>query len=288
MVSAGASHGGQDSCGARGSKGLVVVRGGGDLASGTIARLRVAGYPVIALETARPLAVRRGVSFSEAVYDGSATIEGIEARRADGPDACDALLARGIVPVLVDPDADCLGALAPLCVVDAVMAKRNIGTGLSMAPIVIALGPGYEAGADVHAVIETMRGHDLGRVIWRGPALADTGCPGEIGGRGTERVLRAPVGGRLEARAAIGDRIEAGGLVARVRAGGVIEDIRSSFEGMLRGLLRDGMDVTAGMKVGDVDPRCERSHCFSISDKSRAIAGGVLEALLRLEAGLER
>ena len=278
--------------GARGMKKLVVVRGAGDLASGTIARLAVAGFPVMALETARPLAVRRGASFSEAVYEGSAVIEGLEARRAERPEDCPGLLGQGLVPILVDPDARCLALLSPFCLVDAVMAKRNIGTRASMAPVVIALGPGYRAGpgrgreADAHAVIETMRGHDLGRVIWEGEALADTGCPGEIGGKSAERVLRAPLAGRFRPLKAIGDRVEAGGLVALVAAGGVTTGIPSSFDGILRGILRDGMDVEAGTKVGDIDPRCERGHCFSISDKSRAIAGGVLEALLHLEAEL--
>ena len=278
--------------GARGMKRLVVVRGAGDLASGTVARLAVAGFPVIALETDKPLAVRRGASFSEAVYEGKAVIEGLEARKAERVEDCSGLLDRGLIPVLVDPEARCLAALSPFCLVDAVMAKRNIGTRISMAPIVIALGPGYTAGsgacdgADAHAVIETMRGHDLGRVIWEGAALADTGCPGEIGGKSAERVLRAPRSGRFEALRAIGDRVEAGGLVARVSYGSGASEIRSSFAGIIRGLLRGGMDVQEGMKVGDVDPRCERGHCFSISDKSRAIAGGVLEALLHLEAEL--
>ena len=260
--------------GARGMKKLVVVRGAGDLASGTIARLAVAGFPVMALETARPLAVRRGASFSEAVYEGSAVIEGLEARRAERPEDCPGLLGQGLVPILVDPDARCLALLSPFCLVDAVMAKRNIGTCASMAPVVIALGPGYRAGpgrgreADAHAVIETMRGHDLGRVIWEREALG------------------APLAGRFRALKAIGDRVEAGGLVALIAAGGVTTGIPSSFDGILRGILRDGMDVEAGMKVGDIDPRCERGHCFSISDKSRAIAGGVLEALLHLEAEL--
>jgi len=291
-VAAGVAGGINMVLGARGMNRLVVVRGAGDLASGTIARLAMAGFPVVALETDRPLAVRRGASFSEAVYEGSAIIEGLEARKAERAGDCRGLLERGLIPVLVDPQARCLESLSPFCLVDAIMAKRNIGTKLSMAPIVIALGPGYRAGrdagrsADAHAVIETMRGHDLGRVIWEGEALADTGCPGEIGGKASERVLRAPFAGRFEALRAIGDRLESGGLVARVVAGGCASEIRSSFEGTIRGLLRDGMDVEAGMKVGDIDPRCERSHCFSISDKSRAIAGGVLEALLHLEAEL--
>jgi len=290
MVTAGVAGGIGKAFGTRGMGRLVVVRGAGDLASGAIARLVMAGFPVVALETQRPLAVRRGASFSEAVYEGRAVIEGIEARRAEGAGDCRGLLGRGLVPVLVDPEARCLADLSPFCLVDAVMAKRNIGTNPSMAPVVIALGPGYVAGrgagVDAHAVIETMRGHDLGRVIWEGRALADTGCPGEIGGKSAERVLRAPLAGRFEALRAIGERIEAGGSVARVTAGGRQAEIRSSFEGILRGLLRDGLDVEAGMKVGDVDPRCERAHCFSISDKSRAIAGGVLEALLHLEAEL--
>lgn len=265
---------------------LVIVRGAGDLASGVIARLFMSGFPVMALEAAEPLAVRRGASFSEAVREGRTEVEGIVASRAGSKAECRELLGRGLVPILVDPDAGCLAEFHPLCLVDAIMAKGDSGTRRSMAPIVIGLGPGYAAGREVDAVVETMRGHDLGRVILEGKALPDTGCPGEIGGKSQERVLRAPRGGRLETRCAIGDRVDAGALIATIRSSGGAADIRASFRGMLRGILPDGMEVEAAMKVGDIDPRCELSHCFTISDKARAVAGGVLEALLHLASRL--
>lgn len=264
---------------------LVVVRGAGDLASGVILRLFRSGFKVIALEVASPLAVRRTVSFSEAMYEGEAWVEGLGARKASGFEDCASILEAGQVPLLEDPSCGILGECAPLALVDAIMAKRNLGTAIDLAPLVIALGPGFEAGLDVHAVVETKRGHDLGRVIWSGRAEANTGRPGIVEGRGPERVLRAPVDGLLETLHEIGDIVEEGEVLARVRGGGGAAEVRAAFKGLLRGMLRPGLEVPAGLKIGDLDPRCELGHCYTVSDKSRAIAGGVLEAILAGKAG---
>ncbi len=257
---------------------LVVVRGAGDLATGVILRLVRAGFRVVALETAHPSAIRRTVSFSEAMYDGSARVEGLCALR------CDALPERWApgdpVAVLEDPRGDLLTRLRPAALVDAIIAKRNLGTFLEMAPVVVALGPGFTAGVDAHAVVETNRGHDLGRVLLSGSAEANTGVPGLIAGHGSERVIHAPRAGRVEALCAIGDTVAAGDPVLAI--GG--EPVPSAIGGVVRGLIRPGFEARAGLKVADVDPRCVREHCFSVSDKARAIAGGVLEALLMLGA----
>ena len=258
---------------------LVLIKGAGDLASGVAARLRRSGFPVVMTELPQPLMVRRAVCFGEAVYEGQVMVEDIPARRVANAVEARAILADGAIPVMVDPEASCRAALAPGVVVDAIMAKRNTGTTPADAPLVIALGPGFTAGIDCHAVIETNRGHWLGRVIRKGSAQPDTGTPGEVGGRSGERVLRAPAGGILEARAAIGDRVVAGQVVAMVGDA----ELRAGCNGVLRGLIHPGLTVTAGLKVGDVDPRAERQHCFAISDKSLAVGGAVLEAILQYE-----
>ncbi len=264
--------------------GLVLIRGAGDLASGVAARLHRSGFPVVMTELPQPLMVRRAVCFGEAVYAGEARVEEITAYLAPDADAARALIAAGSIPVLVDPDGQCRVVLEPRVLVDGVMAKRNTGTRRNDAPLVIALGPGFTAGADCHAVIETNRGHFLGRVIWEGLAEADTGTPAEIGGRGEERALRAPGAGVLRANARIGDRLGAGDLIATVGS----EPVRAAFSGVLRGLIHDGLTVTAGLKIGDLDARATVQHCFTISDKSLAVAGGVLEAILSAQAGRNR
>jgi xanthine dehydrogenase accessory factor len=255
---------------------LILIKGGGDLASGVAVRLWRAGFPVVMTELPQPLMVRRAVSFGEAAYDGQTTVEGITAQRADDAAAARTILAAGRIPLVIDPAAACRTTLHPAVLIDAIMAKRNTGTTRADAPLVIALGPGFSAGDDCHAVIETNRGHWLGRVIWHGAAQPDTRVPGEVGGMRIERILRAPADGVLEPRAAIGDRVTLGQVVGTV--GGA--PLMAGCAGVLRGIAHAGLTVTAGTKVGDVDPRAERQHCFSISDKSFAIAGGVLEAVL--------
>ncbi len=253
---------------------LVVVKGGGDLGSGVAWRLHRCGFRVVILEQPQPTVIRRAVAFASAVFEGEVTVEGVRGRRAALGEV-EGLLAQGMVPVLVDPEARSLGVLQPAVLVDAIVAKRNTGTQITDAPLVIALGPGFCAGRDCHAVVETARGHFLGRVYWQGEALPNTGIPGEIAGVGEERVLRAPADGRFEALAEIGDRVEAGQVVARVQG----EPVVTRIHGVLRGLLHPGLQVRAGQKVGDVDPRGERRFCFTISDKALSIAGGVLEAI---------
>ncbi len=255
---------------------LVVVRGGGDLASGVAFRLFRAGFRVIVTEIEQPTAVRRPVAFAEAVYAGETTVEGVTARRATSIDEAERLLEGEVIPVLIDPSAEGVRQLHPQAVVDAIMAKRNTGTSLSDASVVIGLGPGFTAGVDCHAVVETNRGHYLGRVITKGPASADTGVPGAIGGETERRILRAPATGIMQAKRPIGEFVRQGERVAEV--GG--EPVRSQLDGVLRGLLHDGLHVAQGTKLGDVDPRANPEHCFTISDKSMAIAGGVLEALM--------
>lgn len=258
---------------------LVVIKGGGDLASGVAHRLHQAGFQIIITEIAQPTVIRRAVAFAGAVYDGEVTIEGVTARLVTDPAAALAATGRGEIAVLVDPRGEVIAALRPDIVIDATLAKTNLGTTKDQANIVIALGPGFTAGRDVHAVVETQRGHYLGRVIWQGEAAANTGIPGPVMGYAEERVLRAPADGTFKARKAIGDMVTAGETVATVN--GV--PMKATISGVLRGLLHDGLQVTRGMKAGDVDPRGERDFCFTISDKARAVAGGVLEAVLHLQ-----
>jgi xanthine dehydrogenase accessory factor len=255
---------------------VVLVRGAGDLASGVAMRLHRAGFAIVMTELPEPLMVRRAVCFGEAVWEGAVTVEDITAVHvADLTAAYDTLAARQI-PVLVDPAGLCRTELAPGIVVDAIMAKRNTGTAITDAPLVVALGPGFTAGVDCHAVIETHCGHWLGRVYWQGAALPDTGVPGEIGGEAARRVLRTPSGGIFTGRAAIGDPVETGQLLGTVDETPLI----ATCNGILRGLIRSGVYVAAGVKIGDIDPRAERGHCFTVSDKSLAVGGGVLEASL--------
>jgi xanthine dehydrogenase accessory factor len=263
---------------------LVLIRGAGDLASGVAWRLRRCGFPVVMTEIERPLVVRRTVSFAEAVFAGQATVDGVTARRAADVAEARRLLAEGVIPVLVDPAAACRSELQPAALLDAIMAKVNTGTAIDDAPLVLALGPGFVAGQDCHAVIETNRGHDLGRVIWQGAAEPDTKTPGEVGGYKGARVLRAPAGGHVHARAAIGDTVQEGEVVAHIDGAPVV----APFSGVLRGIVHPSVAVHAGMKIGDLDARAERRYCFTISEKSLAIAGGVLEAILTYASGHHR
>ena len=262
---------------------LVVIRGGGDLATGTALRLYRAVMEVVVCETAVPTSIRRTVCFSEAVRLGETEVEGVTARLAALPDLPD-LLGLGIVPVLADPEGACIPALAPDAVVDAIIAKRNLGTRMDMAPVVVAAGPGFTAGVDCHAVVETMRGHYLGRVIYDGAALPNTDVPGLIGGYAGERVLRAPADGVFRGVKRIGDHVRAGEAAGYVDGAPMV----CTIDGVLRGLLADGVPVRRGMKSGDVDPRCAPEHCLCASDKALAVGGGVLEAILLLSGVLRR
>ncbi|WP_297210251.1 selenium-dependent molybdenum cofactor biosynthesis protein YqeB [uncultured Flavonifractor sp.] len=255
---------------------LVLIKGAGDLATGTAVRLYRAGFPVVMTDIAQPTAVRRTVAFCQCIYDGVTEVEGITARRAADETEAQTILAAGEIPVLADPEARILKQLPFDAVVDAILAKRNLGTAITDAPVVLALGPGFTAGADCHGVIETQRGHDLGRLILAGPAAPNTGVPGNVGGYTRERLIRAPADGPFEPVAAIGQQVALGEVVARVN--GV--PAAAQLTGIVRGMLPAGIWVTEGMKAGDIDPRCAVHNCFTVSDKARAIGGGVLEGLL--------
>ena len=273
-------------------KDLIVVRGAGDLATGTIHRLKKAGFRLLVLEAEHPAAIRRQVALSEAVYAGSARVEDVEAVRMDVDLAekknrkelleqeMERIWKKDGVPVLVDPAGLSIAALRPAVVVDAILAKKNLGTTKEMAPLVIALGPGFTAGEDVDVVIETKRGHNLGRVIRSGSAVPNTGIPGIIGGYGKERVMHAQAEGLLRNVASIGDIVEARAVIAEIETENGTVPVEASLSGLLRGLIRDGYPVTKGFKIADIDPRQEElQNCFTISDKARCIAGSVLEVI---------
>jgi xanthine dehydrogenase accessory factor len=261
---------------------LVAVKGAGDLATGVMHRLYRAGFTVMATELPQPTVLRRTVAFAEAVTLGQVTVEGVTACRISSVEDIQEAITNGFVPIVVDPDGIVLRQLQPQVLVEATLSKYNSGVTMNDAPIVIALGPGYEAGKDVHAVIETNRGHNLGRVYLQGSAEPNTGVPGTIGGYTGERLLRAPCAGRLYGVRQIGDQVQAGEMVAVIKSGEDTAPITAAISGILRGLVRDDLTVSSGMKVGDIDPRAIRDHCFTISDKSRAVGGGVLEAILYL------
>ena len=267
---------------------LVIVRGAGDISTGTIHRLFKAGFDVLVLETERPSAIRRRVAFSEAVYDGAATVEGVTATRIADTGEISATLAWGEVPLLVDPSGESIRLLRPAAVVDAILAKRNLGTSMDMAPLTVALGPGFMAGRDVRYVIETMRGHDLGRIIASGSATPNTGVPGMIGGYGAERVIHAPAAGVFRLLRDIGSVVEAGEAVGCIATPEGDVPVRAKIAGLLRGILRDGYTVPKGFKLADVDPRLDQlKNCATISDKARCIAGSVLE-LVSAQANMEK
>lgn len=255
---------------------LVVVRGGGDLATGVAARLHRCGFGLIVLEIAEPLAVRRLVALAEAVYSDEIVVEELRGRRVDGVAEALRVIEAGGVPVMVDPKGTCMPDISPLGLIDARMRKAPNELGIRAAPLIVGLGPGFIAGVDCHAVVETQRGHHLGRVYWAGGAAPDTGVPEPVAGKGPERVLRAPRAGVLRGVRSLGDIVDAGEPVAAVD--GV--EIRAPFRGAVRGLLHDGLKVGEGAKVGDLDPRAEPKYCREISDKALAVGGGVLEALL--------
>lgn len=261
---------------------LALIKGAGDLATGVALRLYRSGFSVVMTELAHPTVVRRTVAFAEAVAAGHARVEGVDGVLADDVAGVRCLLARPAIAVIVDPEATVRRELQPALLVDAIVAKRNLHTRISDAPAVVALGPGFVAGRDVHAVIETQRGHTLGRVITSGEALPNTGVPGEVGGHGAKRVLRAPVDGVVRGVREIGDRVRVDEIVVYV--GDV--PVHSQLDGVLRGLIRPGLQVSAGLKLGDVDPRGSREHCSLVSDKAMAIAGGALEAACALLGGV--
>lgn len=303
---------------------LIICRGAGDLATGIIHRLYRAGHRVIALETDYPAAIRRQVSFCEAVYDGSAAVEGVTARLVpaltdaetdtetysginDTPAAhiasekwdssvIEAVLEAGEVPLLIDPKGESIALLKPDVVVDAIIAKKNLGTTIDMAPLVIGVGPGFTAGQDVHLVIESMRGHNLARIITDGMAQPNTGVPGNIAGFTSERVIHAPAAGYIHDVRKIGDIVQKDDEIARIYPDKESYDnalseyvpVNATITGIIRGLIREGYYFKEGFKIADIDPReSELSNCFTISDKARSIAGSVLEAVSAFEHGVK-
>ena len=303
---------------------LIICRGAGDLATGIIHRLHRAGHRVIALETDYPAAIRRQVSFCEAVYDGSAAVEGVTARLVpaladaesdtetysginDTPaahivsekwdsSAIEAVLEAGEVPLLIDQKGESIALLKPDVVVDAIIAKKNLGTTIDMAPLVIGVGPGFTAGQDVHLVIESMRGHNLARIITDGMAQPNTGVPGNIAGFTSERVIHAPAAGYIHDVRKIGDIVQKGDEIARIYPDKESYDnalseyvpVNATITGIIRGLIREGYYFREGFKIADIDPReSELSNCFTISDKARSIAGSVLEAVSAFEHGVK-
>lgn len=266
-------------------KNVVIVRGAGDISTGTIHRLWSAGYRVLALETLHPAAIRRQVALSEAVYQGRAAVEGAVAVRIESLEQAVAIWELNQIPLLVDPDGTCIEKMHPAVVVDAILAKRNLGTNKNMAPLTIGLGPGFVAGKDVHYVIETMRGHNLGRIIAKGSAVPNTGVPGVIGGYAGERVIHADAAGELHVICDIGTKVTAGEKIAEIREiSGTSVEVCTKISGIVRGMIREGYPVTKGFKIADVDPRIEElKNCYTISDKARCIAGSVLELVCREE-----
>ena len=255
----------------------ILVRGGGDLASGVAWRLHQCGFRVVVTEIPEPLAVRRKVAFCEAVYDGQSVVEGVTAVLVKGPEEVDGVWDQGFIPVLVDLGAVCRHLIKPEVIVDAILAKKNLGTSVNDALLVVALGPGFEVGKDAHFVVETNRGHHLGRLLTSGSAAPDTGVPGPVQGITSERVLRAPESGPWLNIVDIGDMVKKGDLVGTVQG----EALYASINGVLRGLIHPRITVSKGLKIGDIDPRGKKEFCFTISEKAMAIAGGVLEAILR-------
>lgn len=260
---------------------LVIIRGAGDLASGIALRLHHAKMQVVMTDLPQPTAIRRTVCFSQAILLGKARVEDVTAIFAPTAESALDILKDGNIPVLADPEANCISQLKPDAVVDAILAKRNLGTKITDAPCVIGVGPGFTAGMDCHAAVETMRGHTLGRVITEGSPLPNTNIPGLIGGFAGERVLRAPDDGVFRQVSQIEDMVRAGDVAGYVGE----KPMLCHIDGVVRGILADGIPVHKGMKAGDVDPRGDASYCQTVSDKALAIGGGVLEAILRFSEG---
>ncbi|MBN2033261.1 MAG: EF2563 family selenium-dependent molybdenum hydroxylase system protein [Deltaproteobacteria bacterium] len=255
----------------------VLIRGGGDLASGVAWRLHLSGFKVVITEIERPMAVRRAVSFCEAVYEGRTEVEGVTALRADDASQVPVIWEKGWIPLLIDPSAESRRAIKPDVLVDAILAKKNLGTLPGHASLVIALGPGFVVGKDAHYVVETKRGHTLGRLLTSGGAQPNTGVPGSVQGITTDRVLRSPADGIWETRKNIGDSLHKGEIVGMIRS----VPVQSGIDGILRGLIKPGIPVSRGLKIGDVDPRMDQNACYTISEKALAVAGGVLEGICR-------
>ncbi len=260
---------------------LIVVRGAGDLATAVIIRLHNSGFKVVSLDIEKPTVIRRTVSFAQAMFDGQATVEGVTAKLTSMDDLAEAI-KQSYIPVVVDPNGDVIRELKPTIVVDAIIAKRNLGTTRALAPFTVALGPGFTAGEDVDCVIETTRGHRLARLIYEGCAAPNTGIPGNIGGYTIERVIHSPCAGIFKACSRIGDIVKQGDVIAHVGE----SEVHAKIGGMIRGLLHDGLEVPEHFKIADIDPRGEQADYLTCSDKARALSGAVLEAVMHYLSGV--
>nr|WP_195516591.1 selenium-dependent molybdenum cofactor biosynthesis protein YqeB [Paraclostridium bifermentans] len=258
---------------------MILIKGAGDLATGIAYRLKKSGFDIVMTEIDKPTTVRRTVAFSQAVFDNEIVIEGIKGVKVNNINEIYKEINQGNIPIIIDEKAEIIKELRPDVVVDAIIAKKNLGTNIKDAPIVIGVGPGFEAKVDCHLVVETKRGHYLGKVIEEGSAIPNTGVPGNIGGYTKERIIRASSNGKIKPVVSIGDFVKKGDVVAYVD--GV--EVLAQIDGIVRGMLQEGIEVFKGMKSGDIDPRCEKDHCFTISDKARSIGGGVLEAIMYMK-----
>lgn len=257
---------------------IVIIRGGGDLASGIAHRLFKSGFGIVITDIEKPTAIRRKVSFCEAIYSGEVVVEGVKGILCENLEEVKEIIIKGEIPVLIDENCRTAYSLKPIAVVDSILAKRNLGTKMDMAPITIGVGPGFVAGGDVNLVIETNRGHFLGKVIEEGSAAKNTSIPGNIAGYTSERIIRAAESGVIESFYKIGDLVKKGDLICTTGE----DEVRANIDGVIRGLLKEGLQVKKGMKIGDIDPRGIVEYTYTISDKARAIGGGVLEAIMRL------
>ncbi|MCC3866841.1 selenium-dependent molybdenum cofactor biosynthesis protein YqeB [Terrisporobacter mayombei] len=267
-------------------KDIIVIRGGGDIATGTIYKLHRCGFKVVILEIENPSAIRRSVCFSEAVYENKIVVENVVCEKANNIEEVYSILDRNEIPVIIDPSGNYIEKLKPLALVDAILAKRNLGTRKDMAPITIALGPGFCAGEDVDIVIETMRGHDLGRIIEKGYAISNTGIPGTVKGVSKDRVIYSPSSGIISNMKEIGDIVKKGEVIAKINdtENETITEVKATIDGVLRGIIRDKSKIKVRLKIADIDPRIEEvKNSYTISDKARTIAGGVLEAVLYMK-----
>lgn len=258
---------------------IVIIRGGGDLATGIIQKIYRSGFKILILEIDKPTVIRRTVSFARAIFDGQAIVEGVKVVKVNNTNEIFEIWNQGHVPVMADKECGILNEIKPDILVDAILAKKNLGTHKGMAPITIGVGPGFTAGEDVDVVIETKRGHDLGKLIFSGTAIQDTGVPGEILGYGKERLIKSPCAGKISNLCDIGELVKKDQILAHVDN----EPVIAQIDGVLRGIIENNSEVKKGLKIGDIDPRGIKEHCFTVSDKARSIGGGVLEAILYLK-----
>lgn len=260
---------------------IVIVRGGGDIATGVCHRLFKAGFNILILDIEKPTTIRRRVAFSEAIYSRETVVEGVKAVHVKRIEDIYHEINKGNIPVYIDPTGEIINGISPLAVVDSILAKVNLGTTMDMAPITIGVGPGFEAGKDVDLVVETKRGHFLGKVIYEGFAIPNTSIPGSILGHTEDRIIRASADGEVIPFVEIGDMVEKGQAICKVGE----TDVIANLSGIVRGMIIEGIHVTKGYKIGDIDPRGDKENVTTISEKARAIGGGVLEALMYLKNG---